>query len=218
MLFTFGGDGETAVRLVRSAQSRCKELTVIVPDIAKSAGTIMVLGAHHIIMGPTSDLGPIDPQFELKPGSLVSAKDIIAAVDDAAQRIQNAPQTYPLYASLLSDVTAITVQQARSALERTADLMEEALRSNADRTDAQVSGLMKTLKGPLVDSPKTHTAVFGAKAASDAGLPVTQLDSTTPQWKKIWRLWARYLAMNSRFYEGSRASQVFPWQQPTTTR
>ncbi|MBA3556002.1 MAG: hypothetical protein H0W29_14740, partial [Gemmatimonadales bacterium] len=32
ILATPGGDGETAVRLVRAAQARCKELTVIVPD------------------------------------------------------------------------------------------------------------------------------------------------------------------------------------------
>ena len=64
MLATQGGDGETALRLIRQAQSRCRELTVIVPDQAKSAGTLFVLGAHHIYMGPTSDLGPVDPQFQ----------------------------------------------------------------------------------------------------------------------------------------------------------
>jgi len=77
ILATPGGDGETAVRLVRSAQARCRELTVIVPDIAKSAGTVLALGAHHILMGPVSDLGPIDPQFQQPTGELVSAKDII---------------------------------------------------------------------------------------------------------------------------------------------
>ncbi len=58
MLATRGGDGETALRLIRQAQSRCRELTVIVPDQAKSAGTLFVLGAHHIYMGPTSDPEP----------------------------------------------------------------------------------------------------------------------------------------------------------------
>ena len=97
-----GGDGETALRLVRSAQARCRELTVIVPDQAKSAGTLMAIGADHILMGPSSDLGPIDPQFMFPSGELVSAKDIIAAVDDAAARVQDAPNTYPIYASLLA--------------------------------------------------------------------------------------------------------------------
>lgn len=57
ILWSLGGDGETAIRLVRSAQARCRELTVIVPDMAKSAATLLVMGAHHILMGQraTSD-------------------------------------------------------------------------------------------------------------------------------------------------------------------
>ena len=102
LLYSPGGDGETAVRLVRAAQARCQEFTVIVPDVAKSAGTLLAMGAHHVLMAPISDLGPIDPQF-LMNDSLVAAKDIIAAVDDAAKKVQEAPDTYPLYASLLSN-------------------------------------------------------------------------------------------------------------------
>lgn len=51
LLDTPGGDGETAIRLVRSAQARCRELTIIVPNQAKSAGTILLMGAHHIREG-----------------------------------------------------------------------------------------------------------------------------------------------------------------------
>lgn len=43
--------------MVRSMQLRCKELTAVVPDMAKSAATILCLGAHHILMGPGSDPG-----------------------------------------------------------------------------------------------------------------------------------------------------------------
>ena len=96
MFCTQGGDGETALRLVRQAQSRCKELVVIVPEQAKSAGTLFALGADHIYMGPTSDLGPIDPQFQLSGNStLVAGKTIIDAVEDAEDRIQKNPETYP---------------------------------------------------------------------------------------------------------------------------
>jgi ClpP class serine protease len=71
---------------------------VIVPDQAKSAATLLALGAHHILMSKISDLGPIDPQF-FHNNALVSAKDIIETVDTAAERVQNAPNTYPIYAS-----------------------------------------------------------------------------------------------------------------------
>jgi ClpP class serine protease len=64
---------------------------VIVPDFAKSAATLMAIGAHRILMGPASDLGPIDPQFQFPDGSLVAAKDVIAAVDDATKEGPSRP-------------------------------------------------------------------------------------------------------------------------------
>lgn len=212
MLSSPGGDGETAVRLARSAQARCRELTVIIPDQAKSAATLLAMGAHHILMSPASDLGPVDPQFFLN-GALISAKDIIATVEDATQKVQEAPNTYPIYASLLADLTALMVQQARSALDRSEDLLSEALRSNPDRSDEVVEELAKKLKEPLISRPKSHAALFGVQDAKKAGLPVQEADLKGEQWQLIWRLWTKYFALRSqvRVYEGLHASQILPW-------
>lgn len=207
-----GGDGETAVRLVRSAQSRCRELTVIVPNQAKSAGTILAIGAHKILMGPTSDLGPVDPQFQQldRPG-LYSAKDLIAAVENAEQAIAANPDTYPLHVSLLADVTAVMVQQARSALERTDDLVKEALASHPDRPTGDVESIAAALKEKLIDLPRDHGAVFNATDAHKAGLPVEEIDPNSDQWRIIWQLWTKYFALGAgaaSIYEGRLASQV----------
>jgi len=213
LLWTPGGDGETAVRLVRSAQERCKELTVIIPDLAKSAGTILALGAHHILMGPTSDLGPIDPQFQVGPtGGLVSAKDIIAAVEAAETAVQTKPETYALHSALLADVTALMVQQARSALARSGDVMREALTSNPSRSEADVTEMCEKLREPLIDTPKSHGAILGEKDADKMGLPITFADPKSDQWQLIWRLWMKYWSTGQRIYEGSSVSKsIGPW-------
>jgi ClpP class serine protease len=205
-----GGDGETAVRLVRSAQARCRQLSVIVPDQAKSAATLLAMGAHHILMGPTSDLGPVDPQFRMAKGELVSAKGIIAAVDDAEQRVQAKPETFPLHASLLSDVTSIMVQQAREELARTDELLLEALRSCPDRDADTVQELAAKLHDPLVEEKSSHGAIFSAEDAAELGLPVVQVDPSSRQWQLLWRLYTKYLALGPRhiIYEGRKASQV----------
>ncbi|MDQ3660988.1 MAG: serine dehydrogenase [Actinomycetota bacterium] len=204
-----GGDGETAIRLVRAAQARCRELTVVVPNQAKSAGTILLMGAHQILMGPTSDLGPVDPQFPHpdRPG-LYAAKDLIAAVDHAEEAVAANPDSYPLHASLLADVTGVMVQQARSALESTTDLVREALLSNPDRTEEEADRLAQTVKEPLIDLPRDHGAVFGATDASKVGLPITEADPDSDQWKLIWRLWTKYFALDGIVYEGRHASQI----------
>ena len=207
MLVTPGGDGEMALRLLRSAQQRCKELTVVVPDRAKSAGTIFTLGAHHILMGPTSDLGPVDPQIVLGPNQLVPAKDVLAAVQAAEQAVQERPETYPIHASLLANVNALLVQQARSALARSADLVREALASNADRSTQEVANLCTNLQEPLIDASRNHGAVFDADDAQRAHLPVTKVDPAGEQWKLVWRLWMKYFVRQERIYEGVRASR-----------
>jgi ClpP class serine protease len=220
ILVSPGGDGEAAVRLVRSLQARCKELTVIVPDIAKSAATILVMGAHHILMGPTSDLGPVDPQFQIGgQQGLVSAKDIIAAVENAEKAVSASPDTYPIHAALLSDVTALQVQQARSALARTEDLVSEALQSLPGRTEAEVEELKARLKVKLIDVPQEHSAVFSAQDAKQAGLPVDIADAQSDRWRLIWRLYAKYLLAGAGpslgVYEGANASRIVQYPPPT---
>ncbi len=209
MLATPGGDGETALRLVHQARSRCRELTVIVPDQAKSAGTLFALGADRIYMGPTSDLGPVDPQFVLPNGGLVAAKAIIAAVEHAEQRVAENPNTYELHASLLSDISATMVQQARDALGRSESLLKAVLRCVASRRDSDIEHLFGELKGPLIGDAQSHGAVISGETAKGFGLPVDLADPADPRWKAVWRLWTRYVALRpSRVYESQRESYI----------
>ena len=209
MLYTLGGDGETALRLVHQAQSRCKNLTIIVPDQAKSAGTLFLLGADRILMGPTSDLGPIDPQFRLANGSFASAKAIIAAVEDAERRIQVNPETYPLHASLLNDISALLVQQAKDAIGRTDDQLKEALAYAKGRNENQINKLASSLRELLIQNTQSHGAAISSRHAKELGLPVEEVPPSKEQWQQIWRMWAKYAALNAAsIYEGQSASQI----------
>lgn len=216
MLETPGGDGEIAVRMARSLQARCRKLTVIVPDRAKSAGTLLAMGAHKIIMGPTSDLGPVDPQLYIPHARQrwIAAHDLIEAVDGALDQVQKQPTAFQLMASLLSDVNYLMYQQAKSAMERLDDLIEAALASNPKRNSQQVQKLVKKLKKEsIITDPKVHGAIFGSKEAAAAGLPVLEPPSEE-QWEIIWRLWAKYFHLRqlqegwTRIYENRTASQV----------
>ncbi|GAB4339361.1 MAG: hypothetical protein Kow0010_27510 [Dehalococcoidia bacterium] len=210
MLHSYGGDGETAVRLVRSAQARCDTLTIVLPDQAKSAATLIALGAHEILMGPASDLGPVDPQLVLESGAVVAAKEVIAAVDNASARVQQAPETYALWASLLSDVSALKVERAKAAIARSQDLLKEALSSCSGRAQQDVEEFVEALSGPLISESQSHSATFSADDAIAAGLPVRKLPPESDEWKDTWRLWSRYalMAADHAIYESARASQV----------
>ena len=213
LLATPGGDGETAIRLVRQAQSRCRNLTVIVPDQAKSAGTLLALGANEILMSATSDLGPVDPQLRLRDGTFAAGKTIISAVEDAEERIEESPATFPLHVALLENVTALDVQEAREGIARSEDQVIEALSSNGERMPEQVTELAELLREPLINRPQSHGAIISAADAVALGLPVRDIDPGDPQWQAIWRLWTRYVAFGQpaigvRVYESRDASQI----------
>ncbi len=195
-------------------QARCTELTILVPDMAKSAATLLCLGADRIVMGPGGDLGPVDPQFQLGGRALASAKEIVEAIDEAERRIADTPETFPLFATLLADVNMLMVEQARSALARSEALVTEALSSNKRRNTRQVTALTTKLKEPLISDPASHSAVISADAARKFGLPAESIDPLTPEWEIIWALWTRYFTLGGypagpvAIYEGSRASHV----------
>ncbi|MFT9321653.1 hypothetical protein [Bifidobacterium aquikefiri] len=159
-------------------------------------------------------MGPIDPQMILGPNSMVSAKEIVAAVDEAEKRVNANQGSFALFSSLLSDVNMLMVEQARSALSRSESLMRESLSSLKNRTPTDVDRLATNLKPPLIDTPSSHSAVFSADDAIKNGLPVSKANVDDDQWKLIWMLWTRYFSMrcfpvgNRAIYEGARVSHV----------
>lgn len=119
------------------------------------------------------------------------------------------PDTFPLHSALLADVNALMVEQARSALARTDDLVREALQSNPQRRKQSVDALVERLHEPLIEAPKDHAAIFGAAYAKKLGLPVVICDPASDQWKRIWQLWMHYYALGpAQIYENDMASQV----------
>jgi len=61
-----GGDALAAERLIRVGRKYSGEnFVAVVPRMAKSAATMVCLGADKILMGQTSEIGPIDPQVPI---------------------------------------------------------------------------------------------------------------------------------------------------------
>jgi hypothetical protein len=214
LLRSQGGDAEVAVRLARMAQAACSRFVVVVPDIAKSAATIFALGADEIVMGPASDLGPIDPQVLIHDRGYVSAKEVIRAVNQALQDSSDRPNTFALHSALLGmgNVDATLYQVALSALDQTAEVAQQALGSNPRREPQDVAQLVMSVTTSLITETRAHSAVVGAAEARTVGLPVTELRHDSERWQEIWSLWTRYFALgvdDKLIYESATASQIY---------
>jgi hypothetical protein len=77
-LCTHGGNADAAYRIARGLQENYKQFTVVIAGRCKSAGTLLVIGAHEIAMTAHAELGPLDVQlgkkdelFELDSGLTV---------------------------------------------------------------------------------------------------------------------------------------------------
>jgi hypothetical protein len=63
-LYSQGGDTIVPWRLVNLLREFCDEFCVLIPYKAHSAATLIALGANEIVMGPMSELSPIDPSID----------------------------------------------------------------------------------------------------------------------------------------------------------
>lgn len=63
VLATQGGLANSAYRIARLFQSFYTKFSVLVPSYCKSAGTLITLGAHRLIMTQFAELGPLDVQL-----------------------------------------------------------------------------------------------------------------------------------------------------------
>ncbi|WP_155761019.1 SDH family Clp fold serine proteinase [Stenotrophomonas maltophilia] len=83
VLVTNGGLPDDAYRAMRILQRRYAKVTILIPGMCKSAGTLMTLGAHELAFGPEGELGPLDVQIQKRNEirGRESGAAVIAAMD-----------------------------------------------------------------------------------------------------------------------------------------
>jgi hypothetical protein len=63
LLTTSGGSANSAYQIARRFQEAYKNFTLVVAAHCKSAGTLIALGAHTLVMDDIAELGPLDVQL-----------------------------------------------------------------------------------------------------------------------------------------------------------
>jgi ATP-dependent protease ClpP protease subunit len=210
MLNTCGGDVDACEKLVSliHAKTGDQPFRVIVPDLAKSAGTLMALGANKIIMSDTSELGMIDPQFPMKDARgnelMHSVTAYLAAYEEHADQLRRSP-TDPIALLMLDTFDAKTIKKFQGIRDRVRTFAEDLLK----RHGAPAS----SISGELMSSAtwKTHGQPIGYANARQIGLPVEYLPPNDRRWERYWNLYLmqRFETEGARkIYESAYASQI----------
>ncbi|MFI5260460.1 MAG: ATP-dependent Clp protease proteolytic subunit [Candidatus Paceibacteria bacterium] len=92
-----GGSIEPAYLISKICKEIAGKFIVAVPRKAKSAATLLALGADEIHMGPISQLGPIDPQVGGRP-----ALGLGNALEYLARLVTKHPKSNEMFAKYLS--------------------------------------------------------------------------------------------------------------------
>ncbi|WP_199193095.1 SDH family Clp fold serine proteinase [Allosphingosinicella deserti] len=169
LLETDGGSTDATEKLVALLRSCAPDLRVIVPRRAKSNGTLLALASAEVLMGITSELGPIDPILTVSPQMRFSAHLLVG--DDVD----------PLLRRTAEDAIAQTKKLATTLLET------GMLRG---RPDAEISEIVDKLAGR--DHFHSHGSVIDAEEATALGLRIKLLPLDDHLWQCIWLLRCMY--------------------------
>jgi ClpP class serine protease len=202
-----GGDGTITEKIVDMCRAHLAganpKLRVIVPNIAKSAATILALGTDQIIMGYTSELGPIDPQVPVIVSGIpqyVSAFAFVEARDKLMAKIAEATIKKQPTVGLLTQLAGLNVpfidemENQMAFAEKTAiNLLNKYMLVPIHKKAATRKKNAKTIAQKLLSKKlfPIHGHYINGQTAKDMGLEVELLDREDPLWKLIWDYYIR---------------------------
>ena len=218
LLHTSGGNvdiAEKLMRLVRSRVGQDAEIRVIVPDFAKSAGTVMVLGADCVVMSDSSELGPIDPQMEFPDSHgnvrLHSVQTYLDAYEEHYRIISENPDNVASKI-MLGKIDPDTVTLCQAVIARARQSAEYLLMHGMFRKGGNITQTVSKLLG--TKRWLSHSQMISWADANDPeiGLIVEYLRQDDDLWQAYWRLYClQRLAIEDhqkKLYESDRVSHL----------
>lgn len=213
-----GGDGDTAEKMLGLFRDTFNEdFRVIIPQYAKSAATMIAVGADRIIMSDASELGPIDPQVgvPLPSGQLqfVPAKAYVGAIDELKNKIMAEPESISAYYPILQQIKPEMIKFCEDTIASAKDFAKRWLPKGAmeGKTQPEIDATTKELiEG---ERYRLHGNVINHKEAHDnLKLDVEYWPMSDPRWLKLWEYYVR--AISSFDQNGAK---LFESTQTSTT-
>jgi predicted RNA-binding Zn-ribbon protein involved in translation (DUF1610 family) len=114
VLETPGGIAETVEDMVELIRSTHQRLAIIIPGMAKSAGTIFSMAGDEILMGKSSSLGPIDAQV-VSNGKRFSADAFLDGLEKIKKEVNETGKLNPAYIPMLQNISPGEIQHFENA-------------------------------------------------------------------------------------------------------
>jgi hypothetical protein len=189
-----GGSGLAAERIINvcRSHSRTGEYVVVVPGKAKSAATMVAFGASRIVMGRTSELGPIDPQIRI-PGKpyIFSVYNMVAGYDELFRKAVACRGNLEPYLQQLAHYDTREIGEFRSAISLSEDIAIKALRTGMLRRFSKKDIERKIQDFIVPKKVKVHGRPICAEDAKKCGLSIDIVDVKDSIWNEVHKLYMR---------------------------
>ena len=196
LLHSPGGNIDAAEKLVLLIRKRAgtAPVRVIVPDYAKSAATLIALGANTIVMSDSSELGAIDPQVELPDSNghlqTLSAQSYLDAFHRHADRLKEDPDD-PVARLMLGKMEPAAVRKLERMIKRSHSIAEALLGQAMIKNEAEATDIADKLSD--TERLHSHGQMISHEHARRLGLHVSYLSPQDPLWLMYWRLFTLQL-------------------------
>lgn len=191
VIHSLGGDGLAAERIINICRAYSNGgFEVVVPKMAKSAATMVALGANKIWMSMTAELGPIDPQV-IVGNSPISVHSIVTSYEELLRDASQTQGNLEPYLQQLQRYDARQIQSLKSAQDLADNIAITALRSGMMKgtSEDDIKQKLKPFTDPTVTS--SHGRPIQMQAALDCGLTVEDIPLRSELWPVVWELYVR---------------------------
>jgi hypothetical protein len=195
-----GGQTEVPWRVITLIRDFAEHFAVLIPGIAYSAATHLAMGADEIVMGPLSELSPVDParSHPLLPQRsdgqplAFSVQDLRHCVEFVTKQVgDSSPDALAtIVAVLFEKVHPLAIGAMQQSYELARLISKKAL---ATHMDIEADGdKIQAIVDAFSDEFFSHDYRIGWREAKEKGLKVTYADSAL--WDTMWDLYKHYQA------------------------
>lgn len=183
-----GGSAEATDAIVSYLRQKYKNVRIIIPQAAMSAGTMLACSADVILMGKQSSIGPIDPQFILQTAvgvQAIPAHAILEQFKKAQEDCRDNPKNLNSWLPMLSQYGPALLVRCQDQIDFGKELVGNWLKAymfkeEGPETPDKIADYLSNHA-----NFKTHGKHINIKKAKEIGLKIELIEDNQDLQDKI---------------------------------
>jgi hypothetical protein len=185
ILHSPGGSPEATESIVKLLRSRFKNIRFIIPNIAKSAATMLAMSGDEIILGDNAELGPTDPQMVIN-NHLSPAHAILEQFDKAKKDLNGNSDRLPAWLPILQQYGPSLLVECENARSLTETLVKEWLAEYMLKGDSRAKSKASVISKFLANKKHlSHGRAIQVAELQAKGVKIQKASQCTPALAEI---------------------------------